>query len=296
MSNRDDIFNGEGITVEKGPKEAKHQPSEYIDPSGDTKANILKTRSKSFDLSGPKKLSEAEYERQVTEEKTIDQNITIDVPYVKRATCDTAVPQVIYPNDFLVQSDKHTFLEEEVSADPEQGKNNQTTRKIKDIYDHDPAKETIIEIPHIQQRVRNNVIPEYIEDPMLIDVPLVQIRAVPKEYIVDRSIPIPVEISIVQEIKCPRLVPEYHDIPLPVHVTRVTEKPVPKDALISDSVLKAAISYGDGTMRNRKAHTDRAPPNFHQIMQDAEMGNVGEEFSIESMTSGSSGSSFSISD
>jgi len=280
MTEGQNVYGGDGVYTGKAEKlDKSSKQKDYVDVSEETKKKIFNQRSSSFDMNKPKMLSSADYERKVIKEKEIDEEIKVDVPYVKRQTVSTAVPQVVYPEELLVHSpvfEEIDQVEEDNSANV--GNNGVKIRKVKDLYEHDPTKETIIEIPHIQQRIRNNVIPSYEEDPLLIDVPLVQIRPVPKEYIVDRNIPIPVEISIVQEIQCPRLVPVYNDIPLPVHVTRVTEKPVPKDALVSDSVLKAAISYGDDDIGRRNPNLANAPPNFDQIMEQ-------DPKSMESLTS-----------
>jgi len=54
-----------------------------------------------------------------------------------------------------------------------------------------------------------------------------------------------------------------------VHVTRVTEKPVPKDALISDTVLKAAIQWHDEEVTKRQPNLGAQPPHLRMIMEEA---------------------------
>merc|ERR1712064_82874 len=232
--------------------------------------NIREIRRKaSIDLaqrmaSGDEDAASAEIIRTIKSHQTIEQEVLEEVPFVKYNRVPTSVSQVEYSPQELIQT--HEKLT--VSGSVEQNKN--SSKRITDLYEHDPETEIIVEVPHIQRRVRTNVIPEYEEEPMLIDVPMVQIRAVPKEYIIDRTVPIPVEVSIVQEILCPELIPEYEDIPVPVHVTRVTEKPVPQDALISDTVLKAAITWHDMEVTKRKPNLQAQPPHLHRIMEDSE--------------------------
>lgn len=206
--------------------------------------------------------SSAEIIRTIKNAHEITNEVMEEVPFVKYNRVPTSVEQIKYSPEELIQTTEKTVVSGAVD-------NKTQTRKIDDLYQHDPEREILIEVPHIQQRVRTNVIPEYEEEPMLVEVPMVQIRAVPKEYIIDRTVPIPVEVSIVQEILCPELIPEYTDIPVPVHVTRVTEKPVPKDALISDTVLKAAIQWHDEEVTKRQPNMGSQPPHLRMMMDEA---------------------------
>lgn len=100
----------------------------------------------------------------------------------------------------------------------------------------EPKLKSLMELMNDPYAVQHTS-PTFRHSPKPLEIPMIHYKANPVERIVDRCVPVPVELEVKQEYLCPTLIPVWEERVITVHYTRVIEKPVPIDAFSNKTLM-----------------------------------------------------------
>lgn len=156
----------------------------------------------------------------------------VEVPEVEYVEIDVPYPETVYMENIIRQPKIETV--ERIVEVPKIVYQEKIV-EVPTMEYREVEEEHIVEVPeeHIETKLVPKYMPQYVE----VDVP--EIIDVIEEEQVDKNIPIPLEHTILVDLKFPKIYPKYLKKEVPVYVPRFIEIPIPVDKLDDVTLLQA---------------------------------------------------------